>query len=123
MTFANNTPPANNNQRPKPIDRRFDDVDAMIDAAVRRVVGNSAATPASATAAATGADPIRDMVMAALRASGIPTDGKSDDQMLAEYSELVRKNTSPTNATATNSRNLGEFSGYDMNALMNQQKD
>lgn len=118
MTFANNTPPANNNQRPKPINRRFDDVDAMIEAAVRRVVGNAA--PAAQSQPQAGADPIRDMVMTALRASGIPTEGKSDPQMLDEYSELVRKNGQAAKTTAANSRALDEFAGYDMNALMDQ---
>lgn len=119
MTFANNTPPANNNQHPKPIDRRFDDPEAMIEAVVRRVIGNSAATPA----ATPGADSIRDMVVNTLQVGGISTEGKSDSQMLDEYMDLVRKGAQAAKATATNSRNLGEFAGYDMNALMGQQKD
>lgn len=111
MTFANNTPPANSNQRPTPIDRRFDDPEAMIEAVVRRVIGNSAATPAPAA----GADPIRDMVANTLRVGGIATEGKSDEQMLADYLDLVRKGAEAATATAINSRTHGEFSGYDLN--------
>lgn len=114
MTFAHNTPPANN-QRPKPIDRRFDDVDALIEAAVRRVVGNSTAAPATTPAAAASADPLRDMVMTALRASGIATEGKNDSQMLDEYTELLRKTAQEAKATAANSQTAGEFAGYDLN--------
>ncbi|WP_417285471.1 hypothetical protein [Comamonas sp.] len=121
MTFAHNTPPPNNHQRPTPIDRRFDNPEAFIEAAVRRVLGNTAATIEATTAASS--DPIRDMVMNALDAAGIATEGKSDSQMLAEYTELVRKAAQAAKTTATNSRAFDEFSGYDMNALMGQQKD
>lgn len=109
MTFANNT------QRPTPIDRRFDDPEAMIEAVVRRVIGSSPSASAATPANAVGADPIRDMVMTALRVSGIPTEGKTDTQMLDDYTELLRKNASLGTATAANSRTHGEFAGYDLN--------
>ena len=110
MTFAHNTPPANS-QRPKPIDRRFDDPEAMIEAVVRRVIGNSAATPA----AMPGTDSIRDMVVNTLQVGGISTVGKSDSQMLDEYMDLVRRGAQAAKATATNSQTQAEFAGYDLN--------
>lgn len=115
MPFAHNTPPANNNQRPTPIDRRFDDVDAMIEAAVRRVVGNSTAAPATTPAVATGVDPLRDMVKNALDVAGISTEGKSDSQMLADYTDMLRKTAQAAKATASNSQAAGDFAGYDLN--------
>jgi len=114
MTFAHNTPPANN-QRPKPIDRRFDDPEAMIEAVVRRVIGNSTAAPATTPAAAAVADPLRDMVKNALDVAGISTEGKSDSQMLAEYTDMLRKTAQAANTAAVNSQAAGEFSGYDLN--------
>lgn len=114
MTFAHNTPPANS-QRPKPIDRRFDDPEAMIEAVVRRVIGNSTAAPATTPAAAAGVDPLRDMVKNALDVAGISTEGKSDSQMLAEYTELLRQGAHAPQATAANSHIASEFAGYDLN--------
>lgn len=109
MTFANNAPPANRNQRPAPIDRRFEDPQAMIEAAVRRVVGNS--TPA----ATASSDPIRDMVKNALDVAGISTEGKSDSQILADYTDMLRKTAQAAKATASNSQAAGDFAGYDLN--------
>lgn len=109
MTFANNTPPANNNQRPKPIDRRFDGPDAFeaaFESAVRKAIGNSATTA--------GADPIRAMVMNALEVASIPTAGKTDSQMLADYTELLRQGGQAPQATAANGQG-SEFAGYDLN--------
>lgn len=108
MTFANNTPPANNNQRPKPIDRRYEP-EEIIDAAVRRVLGNAA------PAAAASSDPIRDMVKNALDVAGISTEGKSDSQMLADYTDMLRKTAQAAKATASNSQAAGDFAGYDLN--------
>ena len=115
MTFAHNTPPANN-QRPTVIDRRFDGPEAFeaaFESAVRKAIGNSGGT-ATATAT-TGADPIRSMVMNALEVASIPTAGKTDSQMLADYTELLRQGAQAATGTTTNSQAPNEFAGYDLN--------
>ncbi|ROR21708.1 hypothetical protein EC845_2530 [Comamonas sp. BIGb0124] len=115
MTFTNNTTPAGEGQRPKPIDRRFEDPEAMLEAVVRRVIGN-AAPPSSS------ADPIRDMVTNALEMAGIPTAGKSDSQLLADYTEQLRQSARTVATAARNSQAHNEFAGYDMNDPRNEGK-
>ncbi|QKV52033.1 hypothetical protein [Comamonas antarctica] len=107
--LANNASPSSN-ERPKPIDRRYEP-EEIIDAAVRRVLGNSSAKPT----ATPGTDSIRDMVVNTLQVGGISTEGKSDSQMLDEYMDLVRKGAQAAQATAANSHAAGDFAGYDLN--------
>lgn len=112
--LANNASPSSS-ERPKPIDRRHEEAyspaeyQAAFEAAVRKAIGNNGAP------AATGSDPIRDMVMNALEVAGISTAGKSDSQMLAEYTDMLRKTAQAANTAAVNSQAAGEFSGYDLN--------
>lgn len=61
------------------------------------------------------ADPIRDMVVNTLRVAGTLTDGKSDAQLLADYTDLLRATAKTTETNAARARFDDEFAGYSLN--------
>lgn len=105
MTFTTNNHPA-------PVDLRGLPPDVAN--SIYRPARNASTPNNPVTTDAKGTkDPIRDMVVAALQLVGIPIEGKTDSQLLADYTEQLRKTARAPLAAAHN-----EFTGYSINSLI-----